>query len=63
AETRAAARTLRQPGEIPVPRTRRPTRPEQQPRGFRDSGWAAVTVALVILLLLAGAIVAGRLGL
>lgn len=61
AETRAAPRTARQPGEILVPRTRRPARPEAAPRGFRDSGWAAVAVALVILVLLLGAIVAGRL--
>jgi hypothetical protein len=32
-----------------------------QQRTFRDSGWAAVLAALVILLLLVAAMVAGRL--
>jgi len=63
AETRAAPRTSRQPGEMPVLRTRRPPRAEPLPAGFRDSGWAAVLAAAVIIVLLAGAIVAGRLAL
>lgn len=63
AETRAAPRTVRQPGEVPVPRTRRPPRPEPPPAGFRDSGWAAVLAAAIIIVLLAGAVVAGRLAL
>ena len=61
AETRAAPRTVREPGEIPIPRTRRPPRPEPMPTGFRDSGWAAVLAGAIIVLLLAGAIVVGRL--
>jgi hypothetical protein len=31
------------------------------PTGFRDSGWAAVLAGALIVLLLAGAIVVGRL--
>jgi curved DNA-binding protein CbpA len=61
AETRAAPRTVRQPGEIPTPATRRPPPIAPGPVSFRDSGWAAVVAAAVILLLLATAIVAGRL--
>lgn len=60
-ETRAAPRTRRQPGEIPVVTTRRPPPMAPQQRTFRDSGWAAVLAALVILLLLVAAMVAGRL--
>ncbi|MGH2446033.1 MAG: J domain-containing protein [Candidatus Limnocylindria bacterium] len=63
ADTRAAPRTSRQRGEMPVPRTRRPPRPEPLPTGFRDSGWAAVLAGALIVLILAGAIVAGRLAL
>jgi curved DNA-binding protein CbpA len=60
-ETRAAPRTRRQPGEVPVGPTRRP-RPMQPPaRGFRDSGWAALLVAVAFLVLLVAAVVAGRL--
>ena len=61
AETRAAPRTVRQPGEVPVPRTRRPPRPAPPETGFRDSGWAAVLAGAVMLVLLLGAIVVGRL--
>jgi curved DNA-binding protein CbpA len=61
AETRAAPRTVRQPDEVPVFRTRRPPRPEPLPTGFRDSGWAAVLAGAVIVILLAAAIVVGRL--
>jgi len=61
AETRAAPRTVRQPGEVPIPRTRRPQRPEPTEVTFRDSGWAAVLAAAVIVVLLLGAIVVGRL--
>ena len=61
AETRAAPRTVRQPGEVPIPRTRRPPRQEPQPATFRDSGWAAVLAGAVILVLLLGAIAVGRL--
>jgi curved DNA-binding protein CbpA len=60
-ETRAAPRTRRQPGEVVIPRTRRPPRPEPMPSTFRDSGWAAVLAAAVILLLLTSAIAIGRL--
>ncbi|MEO6578236.1 MAG: J domain-containing protein [Candidatus Limnocylindria bacterium] len=61
AETRAAPRTVRRPGEIPIPRTRRPPRPQPLPATFRDSVWAAVLAGAVILMLLAGAIAVGRL--
>lgn len=61
AETRAAPRTVRQPGEVPIPHTRRPPRPEAPVPTFRDSGWAAVLAATVILLILLGAIAVGRL--
>ena len=61
AQTRAAPRTVRQPGEVVVPRTRRPLRPEPPPQQFRDSGWAAVLAGALIVALLLGAIVAGRL--
>jgi curved DNA-binding protein CbpA len=61
AETRAAPRTVRQPGEVPTPRTRRPPRPEPLPTGFRDSGMAAILAAAIIILLLAGAIAINRL--
>jgi hypothetical protein len=60
-ETRAAPRTVRQPGEVQLPPTRRPTPLEVGPRTFRDSGWAALIVAVVFLTLLAAAVVAGRL--
>lgn len=62
-QTRAAPRTVRQPGEVVIPRTRRPPRPEPTPATFRDSGWAAVVAAVVILLLLTSAIALGRLAL
>jgi hypothetical protein len=61
--TRAAPRTVRQPGEVVQPRTRRPQRPDPQPTTFRDSGWAAVLVGALFLLLLLGAVAAGRLAL
>jgi curved DNA-binding protein CbpA len=60
-ETRAAPRTRRQPGEIPVVTTRRPPPIAPQERTFRDSGWAALLVALALLALLVAAVVAGRL--
>jgi curved DNA-binding protein CbpA len=53
AETRAAPRTVREPGEIPIPRTRRPPRPSAADAdGFLASGWAAVLVAAVVIVLL-----------
>ena len=61
ADTRAAPRTVRQPGEVPIPRTRRPARPQPEPATFRDSGWAAVIAGAVIIVLLLAAIAAGRL--
>jgi curved DNA-binding protein CbpA len=61
AETRAAPRTARQPGEVQLPPTRRPQPLETGPRTFRDSGWAALLVAVVFLTLLAVAVVAGKL--
>ncbi|HET8570369.1 MAG TPA: J domain-containing protein [Candidatus Limnocylindria bacterium] len=60
AETRAAPRTVRQPGEVRVTPTRRPPAREPEPRTFRDSGWAALAVAAVLLLLLLSAIVLGK---
>lgn len=61
AETRAAPRTVRQPGEAaPIPRTRRPSRAEPTPATFRDSGWAAVLAAALFLFILVGAIIVGR---
>jgi hypothetical protein len=60
-ETRAAPRTRRQPGEIPVVTTRRPPPIAPPERTFRDSGWAAVLAAVLFLLLLIAAVVAGRL--
>ena len=60
-ETRAAPKTVRQPGEVQVPPTRRPQPLESGPRMFRDSGWAALIVAIVFLTLLALAVVAGKL--
>jgi curved DNA-binding protein CbpA len=60
-ETRAAPRTRRQPGEIPVVTTRRPPPITPAERTFRDSGWAALLAGLVFLLLLVAAVVAGRL--
>lgn len=63
AETQAAPRTARSPGEVPIPRTRRPPRPSPAPETFRDSGWAALIVGVLILGLLVGAIIVGRLAL
>lgn len=60
-ETRAAPRTMRQPGEVHVPPTRRPAPLAPAERSFRDSGWAAVLVGLAFLALLLIAIVAGKL--
>ncbi len=61
-ETRAAPRTRRAPGELPVPPTRRPPRLQPSEHRFRDSGLAALLVAALILLLLLAAAAAGRLG-
>jgi curved DNA-binding protein CbpA len=61
--TRSAPRTARAPGEVPMPRTRRPPRPQPAQPTFRDSAWAAILAASVMVLLLLGAIAAGRLGL
>jgi hypothetical protein len=46
---------------VQVPPTRRPPAREPEPRTFRDSGWAALAVAAVLLLLLLTAIVLGKL--
>lgn len=61
-DTRTAPRTVRQPGEVPIPRTRRPPRPTAAAPTFRDSGWAAVLAGAIIVMLLLGAVAAGRLG-
>jgi curved DNA-binding protein CbpA len=60
-DTRAAPPTVREPGEVPIPRTRRPPRPDPAPSTFRDSGWAAVAAATLIILLLLGAVAVNRL--
>ncbi|MEX1157202.1 MAG: J domain-containing protein [Chloroflexota bacterium] len=60
-ETRAAPRTARQPGEVPVPPTRRPPPIRPGARTFRDSGWAALLVAGVFLAMLVVAVVVGKL--
>jgi hypothetical protein len=44
-----------------VPATRRPPRIVPLERTFRDSGWAALLVAIMFLLILAAAVVSGRL--
>ncbi|PZR61249.1 MAG: hypothetical protein DLM71_08770 [Chloroflexi bacterium] len=61
-ETRAAPRTMRQPGEVQLPPTRRPQPMGPEERRFRDSGWAAVIVAGLILILLLAAIAIAKLG-
>jgi curved DNA-binding protein CbpA len=62
AETRAAPRTHRQPGEVQIPLTRRPApMAEQDQRRFLDSGWAALAAAALILLILLVAIAVPRL--
>lgn len=61
AETVAAPRTRRMPGEVRGPPTRRPPRIEPQQQTFWDTGWAALLVAGLFLILLAAAVVAGRL--
>jgi len=60
-ETRAAPRTARQPGEVPVPPTRRPQPIRPGDQTFRDSGWAALLVAGVFLAMLVVAVVVGKL--
>lgn len=60
-ETRAVRPTARQPGEVPVPPTRRPRPIQPSERTFRDSGWAALLVAGVFLVMLVVAVVVGRL--
>lgn len=63
AETRAAPRTVRQPGEIPIPRTRRPRRPMTEEQvSFLDTGWAALLVAAILLVLVIVAAWAGNVG-
>jgi hypothetical protein len=61
AETAAAPRVRRTPGEVPVPPTRRPAPIAPQQQTFWDTGWAALLVAALILMLLAAAVVAGKL--
>jgi|SRR5579859_387419 len=61
AETAAAPRTRRAPGEIQAPPTRRPEPIAPQERTFRDTGWAAIIVAALLLVLLAAVVVAGKL--
>jgi curved DNA-binding protein CbpA len=59
AETRAAPRTRRQPGEVQIPPTRRPVPIADEERRFLDTGWAALIAAAVILVILLAAVVAG----
>jgi len=61
AETIAAPRVRRAPGELPISPTRRPPRIAAQQQTFWDTGWAALLVAALILMLLAAAVVAGKL--
>jgi curved DNA-binding protein CbpA len=61
AEIRTAPRGRRAPGEEPAPRTRRPERIVAQPDTFRDSAWAAIAVAAVIIFLLVAAVAINRL--
>jgi curved DNA-binding protein CbpA len=61
AETQAAPRTARQPGEVQLPPTRRPGPIVPEEGRFLDSGWAALIAAAVILVVLLSAIVLGRL--
>src|SRR5207244_3828314 len=61
AETRAAPRTARQTSPGSVPPTRRPEPIEPVERTFLESGWAALVVAIGFLMLLALAVVVGRL--
>ena len=60
ADTQAAPRTVRQPGEVPIPRTRRPPRPAAVETGFLDSPWAAIIVGAILLALLIAAAWAGN---
>lgn len=61
AETRAAPRTMRPPGEVQIPPTRRPEPMAPPARTFRDSGWAALAVAVCFLLFLVVAVLVGKL--
>lgn len=61
AETRAAPRTRRQPGEVQIPPTRRPTPIVDEERRFLDTGWAALIAAAFIVAILLTAVVVGRL--
>jgi hypothetical protein len=61
AETIAAPRVRRSPGEVPASPNRRPERIAPQQHTFWDTGWAALLVAALILMLLAAAVVAGKL--
>jgi len=60
----AAARTATRPAGTPggrgIPRTGRSARGELQDAGFRDSGWAALLAAAVMLLFLLLAALAGN---
>jgi curved DNA-binding protein CbpA len=60
-ETRAAPHTMRPPGEIPIPPTRRPAPLAPAAPTFRDSGWAALLVAVAFVAILVAAVVVGRL--
>ncbi|HLE59288.1 MAG TPA: J domain-containing protein [Candidatus Limnocylindria bacterium] len=61
AETRATPGTRRSPGEVHEPVTRRPGRLEPVERRFSQSGWAALLMAAAFLVVMAAAMVAGRL--
>jgi hypothetical protein len=62
AETRAAPRTRRPPDEPRVSAVRRPEPLTDRPRSMRDSGWPAVLVAAVFVLLLLLAAAVGQIG-
>lgn len=57
-ETRAAPRVRRYPGERPAGPTRRPESIRPDERTFRDSGWAALLLAVAFLVLVALAVLA-----
>ncbi len=61
AETRATPATRRTPGEVHEPATRRPGRLEPVERRFGETGWAAALMAVAFLVVMAAAMVAGRL--
>jgi curved DNA-binding protein CbpA len=60
-ETIEAPRTSSWTAEMPMPRTRRPAPPIADEAGFLQSGWAALVVAALVVLLVIAAAFAGNL--